>query len=304
MLLEALLAAKGIPSSAVLIRVGASQYKLPEVASPFLFDHLITYVPEFKLFLDSTARYAAFGELPGSDAGRTVVIVQSGVVVVTPPDTLHSGVTANADVKLNADGSADGDVHLHATGTDAVGVRGALAQMLPANDTEYFRGALGPGSDGKFERGPSDTLDAAYDYSVHYHQGHVANFTRPGAVSPFLGYDGIGFPGLLASDLPPERTLDYVCSTGSYRKTVNLTFPAGVTLASLPPSQTLATNGVKLSLDYRQADPSMVHIEIALTMDRGGPVCRAADYAKVRPVLSDMLDAMQAQILFKQDAAK
>lgn len=304
MLLEALLAAKGIPSSAVLIRVGASQYKMPDVASPFLFDHLITYVPEFKLFLDSTARYAPFGELPFSDSGRPVVIVQSGAVAVTPADALHSGVTARADVKLNSDGSADGDMHLHATGTDAIETRAGLAQMLPANDTEYFRGLLGPGSDGRFERGQPDALDAAYDYAVHFHQGHAANFTRPGAVSPFLGFNGIRFSTLFAPDLPPERTLDYVCASGSYTKSVNLTFPAGVTVSSVPASQSLATGGVKLSLDYRQPDSAQVHVDVALTMDRKGPVCRAADYAKIRPVLSDMLDAMQAQILFKQDAAK
>ena len=64
MLLEALLAAKGIKSSPVLIRAGVNLYKLPPAPSPFVFDHLITYMPEFQLYLDSTARYAPFGVLP------------------------------------------------------------------------------------------------------------------------------------------------------------------------------------------------------------------------------------------------
>ena len=60
MLLEALLSAKGIRSSSVLIRAGVENvYKLPPAPSPFVFDHLITYIPEFSLFVDFTARYGA-----------------------------------------------------------------------------------------------------------------------------------------------------------------------------------------------------------------------------------------------------
>ena len=64
MLLQALLSAKGIKSSAVLIQAGGNQIRLPAMASPFLFNHLIAYVPDFQLFLDLTAEYASFGVLP------------------------------------------------------------------------------------------------------------------------------------------------------------------------------------------------------------------------------------------------
>lgn len=304
MLLQALLAAKGIKSSAVLIRAGADQFKLPEVPSPFLFDHLITYVPEFRLFLDSTVRYAPFGVLPVSDSGKTVVIVQSGVVAVTPSDTAHSLVTADAALKLNTDGSADGDIRVHATGADAVGARGLMAQLSPENDTEFFRGVLGPGSDGKFERGRADVLDPAYDYSAHFHQAHVASFAGPGAVSAFIGYRPFQLTGLFASDLPPERTQDYVCLSGTYRNSVSLTLPAGFAVASLPESRTFTTDGVSLNLDYHQTDAATVRVLAELKLDHPGPVCRAADYAKIRPALSDMAGALQAQILYKQDSPR
>ena len=104
-LLKALLAAKNIKSSAVLIRAGAAQYKLPQAPSPFVFDHLINYLPEFKLYLDSTARYAPFGLLPGQDAGKSVVIVDEGRTAVTPPDNVaQSAISAETSLTLNPDG--------------------------------------------------------------------------------------------------------------------------------------------------------------------------------------------------------
>ncbi|MBC8642216.1 DUF3857 domain-containing protein [Caballeronia sp. EK] len=55
-LLEALLAAKSIKSAPVLVN-STNSYWLPEVALPVgVFDHAITYLPEFEMFVDSTAR--------------------------------------------------------------------------------------------------------------------------------------------------------------------------------------------------------------------------------------------------------
>ena len=55
MLLEALLAAKGIKSTPVLID-GMENYRLSAAGTPFAFDHMITYVPEFDLFLNLPRR--------------------------------------------------------------------------------------------------------------------------------------------------------------------------------------------------------------------------------------------------------
>lgn len=303
-LLQALFQAKGIRSSAVLIRAGANQFLLPDVPSPFLFDHLISYVPEFKLYLDSTARYAPFGLLPSSDQGKTVLLVQTGAVAITPPDTVQSSVTANTVVTLNRDGSADGDVHVRAAGSDGITFRGFLAQLSPDNDSEFFRAALGPGSDGKLQRGTPDALEPAYEYSAHYHQGHAASFAGTGALSPFIGLHPISYSALFAGDLPPERTVDYVCATGTYRDDILLNFPEGVSLTAVPPARSLSTKGVSLHLDFHQESPSKVHVTAELKLDRSGPVCRAADYARIRPVLSDMLDVMQTQLLYGRGDTK
>ncbi|WP_010341720.1 DUF3857 domain-containing transglutaminase family protein, partial [Xanthomonas sacchari] len=61
--LEALLAAKGIASTPVLLGAQGGP-TLPEVPVLGRFNHAITYLPEFKLYVDSTSPYARFGQLP------------------------------------------------------------------------------------------------------------------------------------------------------------------------------------------------------------------------------------------------
>jgi hypothetical protein len=300
MLLQALLAAKGIKSSAVLIRAGANQFKLPSAASPFLFDHLISYIPELNLYLDSTARFAPFDILPGSDSGKSVVIVETGKMAVTPPDSASkSSIRVDTAITLNADGSADGDTKVHSAGTDAMRARALMTSLPLDGDTDFFRASLGPGSDGKFERGKPEELNSDYDYSAHFHLGHAANIPGPGAVSPLMGYKPFSFTALIGSEMPLKRDSDYVCPSGVYEDSVTLTLPPGVTLTALPPSKTFTTDGAELRADYQQLKPDTVRAQVHLNLNRPGPVCRAADYAKVRPELSNMIDALLAQILYR-----
>ena len=300
MLLQALLAAKGIKSSAVLIRAGANQYQLPPSPSPFLFDHLITYVPEFNLFLDSTARYAQFGVLPVSDAGKGVVIVDSRKAAVTPPIQIrNSSVQSVSSVTVNADGSADTQTSVTATGAAAVELRGMMAGLQPDQDTNFFRTVLGPGADGSFTRSDPEALGDSYAVSAKYHTGHLATFPGPGALPAALTYKPYSFTMLVGQTLPPSRSTDYVCASGSYTDDVTATLPATATLASLPPDKTYTIDGAVLETSYQQLAPNVVKEHVFMKLDRPGPVCRASDYAKIRPELSNMVSSLLTQILYK-----
>lgn len=300
MLLQALLAAKGIKSSSVLIRANANQFKLPSSPSPFLFDHLISYIPEFELYLDSTARFAPFGILPVSDAGKSVVIVETGKTDVAPSDSASvSSMSAEGNITLNRDGSADGEVQIRATGADAINLRAFIAALPADGDSEYFRSVLGPGSDGKITRGKPEELTTDYSYSVRYHLGHAGNFSGPGAIGALIGYKPFAFGQLIASDLPEKRTMNYVCASGTYRQSVTITFPSGTTVDSIPPNNSQKTADAELRMDFQRLARDKVRTQVSVKLDRSGPVCNASGYAGIRPVLSNMMNALLAQIVYR-----
>jgi hypothetical protein len=50
---------------------------------------------------------------------------------------------------------------------------------------------------------------------------------------------------------------------------------------------------------YKQAKPNIVRIETHLRLARARPYCSAGGYAKARPGLSKMVDALASQILYQ-----
>ena len=72
-LLEALLAAKGIASAPALINSG-NRYRLPEAATPAAFNHVLSFLPEFDLYVDSTVGVAPFGTQLADEHGKPVAI--------------------------------------------------------------------------------------------------------------------------------------------------------------------------------------------------------------------------------------
>lgn len=115
-LLEALLAAKGIESSPALINSG-NAYTLPPVAVAYPFNHVITYVPSLDLYLDSTARMTPFGYLPASTMDKPVVLTALNKIDRTPILTANDH-TMKSEVKMSVlqDGSIEGTSTTTSTG--------------------------------------------------------------------------------------------------------------------------------------------------------------------------------------------
>jgi len=92
-ILEALLAAKGIASSPVLIGAGGGP-TLPKIPVLGRFNHAITYIPEFDLYLDSTTAWARFGQLPEGDLGAPVMRTRDATLARTPANTPERNATS------------------------------------------------------------------------------------------------------------------------------------------------------------------------------------------------------------------
>src|SRR5581483_11937804 len=95
-LMASLLAAKGIDSDLVLIRVGNS-FALPEAALTGAFNHMMLYIPEFQLYVDPTAHPAGFGVLMPAAYDQPVVRMSGkGVWLARTPS-----MRANDHISVN-----------------------------------------------------------------------------------------------------------------------------------------------------------------------------------------------------------
>ncbi|HVZ59806.1 MAG TPA: DUF3857 domain-containing protein, partial [Terriglobales bacterium] len=83
-LLQSLLKARGIESQSILLN-GGDSYSLTEVPTFATIDHVITFVPQFNLYLDSSAGLAPFGILPLQEYGKPMVVASSSAAQRTMP---------------------------------------------------------------------------------------------------------------------------------------------------------------------------------------------------------------------------
>ncbi|UVW29139.1 DUF3857 and transglutaminase domain-containing protein [Massilia sp. H6] len=126
-LLQALLAAAGMPASAALVNSGTA-YRLPLVPTLGVLDHVIVYVPQLQLYLDPGAAGVAGGLLPPALLGKPVVLADSGAFAMTPVFQPARSRTLTR-VDLAPDGSRRFQVTRSSGDADQHGVIEGFAQL-------------------------------------------------------------------------------------------------------------------------------------------------------------------------------
>ena len=290
-LLQALLKAKGIDSSAVLIRAGDS-FKLSQLATLQQFNHAITYIPEMNLYLDSTARYAPFGVVPFADADKTVLLTATGKLGHTPWSATTTVFKTVTKLHVLDDGSADGDSRITTSGPLAVSVRGYVAN-IPANQGQNFLSQIvGDGGGGSFDRGLPDKLSDPYEFGMHFKLSNYLQMPGPGAIPFTPGPRLFGrLPSIVEVELRP-RQRDFICPSGQYVEEYQLQLPASIKVSSVPKPQDLTVGNLRLQTHYELDGDHGIKATRTLDVAEPHRYCTAeratqlhADYVKINGLL-------------------
>ncbi|MGN6517182.1 MAG: DUF3857 domain-containing transglutaminase family protein [Rhizomicrobium sp.] len=304
MLLTALLAAEGIVAQPILIDT-SPRFLQPKAASPFVFDHLIAYVPEFQLYLDSTARYAPFGYLPMLDTDKPVINAMTGAAERTPPPSVSQDqVRTTIFATISPTGAADGDTRITARGEPAMGFRALFNLVNGANEAAFLQKFLGPGGSGTLDKGNIDSLAPDYSFSVHFHQENAANMPGPGAMYPNVGFRPIVFTPAVGGDLPLTRTRPYVCPSMDLEEDVTLTYPDGIRFTTIPDAQTVKGEGVFFSEDIERIDHNTLHSVTSFRFEQPHMTCTPDYYMRIRPKLAQILSILRGQIIYRLKSGK
>ena len=241
-LLQALLAARGIASDLVMINSGNS-YTLSDPPTFAQLNHAITYIPEFDLYVDSTASLAPFGALPFTEYGKPVVhAVMAGTALRRTP-ALPAG-SANMELRttatLRADGSIAGTTTTTATGPFAIELRRDAAWIQatgPGAAAAQLR-ALGTDGAGSFAFEAPEKLDASYSISGDFTLEAQPELLEGDSFVPPSGLRLLAHAGDLLVGPLGQRTLAATESTPCYPgrevEEVSLTLPPGRHLMRVP----------------------------------------------------------------------
>jgi transglutaminase-like putative cysteine protease len=251
-LLASLLKAKNIPAELVLIHAG-NHYKLSALPTPGDFNHMILFLPDWNLYVDTTVPGMPFQMLPVGDYGKPVVhLVPSGAAQhktpMLPPELLSS--TYKVHAVENSEGRFDVDVSISATGPWAASLR-RLGDVIATSGNAPAAAALlkahnFPNATGTLSPAPASTVAASYTINGSFHAarppagGNMQSLERG---LQLLGRAGDGPMGPLnnttitAGDETP-------CYSGQQTEDIDFQFANGDRLAAMPTDTHIKTGNI------------------------------------------------------------
>jgi len=300
-ILEALLAAKGIESSAALINTSAT-FKLPKLAGIYAFNHAITYVPSLNLYLDSTSQFSPMGSLPSVDLDKYVVLTSLGKVGKTPP-MLASENTSRSTVRMKVlpDGTIQGTSKIIDTGTNDISLRytkfisQSLTQEQLADillDTTNLTGK------GKIHSTDPNNLNQPLEVNSTFTLDPVSNIPGPGSMM---------IPAGLVDDVISRSTfpkpkdkikLPVVCHSSTASNDYEIEFPSNIRITHIPENVHYVDPIVEYTARYELMG-NVLNVHRELVNQNKTMVCGKEENALDKKFFPVFQRDMRAQIIYE-----
>ncbi len=254
-LLQALLAARGIKSTQALINAG-TVYKLPSLPMVSAVNHVINYLPEFDMFVDSTSSSTPFGMLPTSDIDKPVLLVEGyrkGMKTPVPPRD-ENAQYMKTTVRIKKDGSISGDISVQQKGRMAVYMRAGLRHVTKDQEEKFIKAVYQnerhTGSGSWVRDDPKPLLDR-YSYKVKFNENDFISLPGAGAfhVSPLFPSQG-SVSDFIYSDAQQPEKVDVACSNGISEEEYAYTLPKGISILAKPGNVDIKSKYLDYSASY------------------------------------------------------
>jgi len=305
-LLRALLKAKGIEAESVLLN-SEDAYALTEVPTFTGVNHVITYIPEMKLYLDSNV-LAPFGILPLAEYGKPAIHAAAGSSYLATMPLLPPGadsITVVTASRIGADGVLTGTTKTTATGPHSIALRlvGLGVQAVGAERAAQLQLAARSYKDGtgKLTGEPPTELKPSYsltgDYSVpgwDVWTGGKERRMLPGGMRIF-NPSGDAFMGSLYPDNIKDSE-PTPCYNGRAVEDISVELPPGTRVVPLPADARVETPNLGFTAHWKYENNTLsVHREF--TSHIGEALCRGTVRKQTLAALKQILDNYDIQIL-------
>ncbi len=300
-LLEALLAAAGIDSSPALINSG-SAFLLPQLPTPGIFDHVITYVPSLNVFLDSTSRFAPLGTLPNGDLDKPVVITATGAMSRTPMTHPSKDRTeARIQMKLTRDGSIEGKSQAKMFGVFEVASRSAQFNYQNKNQADIVNRLLSRFQEtgwGEIENTEPTNFDKAWQVNASFELDPVVNVPGPSAMAIPVGLAPGRMKNLADVVLPKERRFPTICASTQHQEWIELAFPKDMKVTRVPKGVSFANGALKYQSTY-ELTGQVLKIKRTYVSQRKQSICGAEDDKQFSKFTQMLRRDLRQQVFFE-----
>lgn len=301
-LLQALLQAKAIASTQVLVNAG-NVYELPKLPVASMVNHVLNFIPSLNIFIDGTADSYPYGVIPATLAGKTVLSVtdyKDGMTIPLPPKLADRQVT-HVNIAIKEDGSAEGTVALQTYGRSALPYYSGFKKMTPTEKQEMEKAYLKPYSmEGtvSVDNTAKDNGSERYELNIKFAVKKFLELGNAGGmpIYPFLARPMLHEIIAYTADFE-ESTHDFSCADGVVEEYYTYDFPPKVQILAVPKNFSTKTDTLEYAATYKQ-DKNRVTISRVYKDYSPRPVCPAAMIAPSKEAAKKIMPDLKAQILY------
>jgi transglutaminase-like putative cysteine protease len=303
-LFGALLRARGIDSEPVLINLG-NEYLLPGPPTLAVLNHVITWLPEFALYVDTTAGVAPFGVLPFQEYGKPVVHTGStGPVERRTPVLAQDQATETfvTKAKLGSDGTIEGETTTAASGPFSISLRLAARSIDQQGRQPAARAqlkTLGEDGSGSFDFSAPTNIDGDYSVTGSFNLDARPELLDGATFRLPVGLRLLERPGDLLlgplgqSDLKDSEPTP--CHAGRQIETLSLGLPEGWRVARVPQDARIDNALLHYETHWTVAQ-GQVSVQRELTSTAPGPLCEGDARIRAAHALAAIRRDLDAQI--------
>ncbi len=278
-LLEAMLRSVGIESTPALINADRA-YLLPTTPVTGIFDHVITYVPSLKLFLDSTARFVPMGLLPSSLKDKPVVLAATGEVMRTPADNADVDKSvATVKLTVQADGSIVGHSEVSHHGFFEVFSRERSydTQNTPGHEVvNRMLARFNETGTGKIKHPDPYALETPWVIRSEFTLDPMVNLPGVAAMMLPVGLSYGKMMSYASSKAPEARRFPIPCGSSSHVEHIQLILPADARITRMPQDTQFKSATISYASSYRVTQNTVV-VERQFSVQRSRTLCGPED---------------------------
>jgi transglutaminase-like putative cysteine protease len=305
-LLQALLAARGIRAEAALVDWG-SRYQPYPLGVPQQFNHVIAWLPDFGLFANPTNPYARLGTLDRRLSGKLVVIAtEHGEIAYTPASRPEANrYRLDADITLNADGRIDGESRFAMDANIEIGAREDVAAAPSTRElAERMLAATPEGGFGELEA--SDPKDLAHPFAVQASWSSPHGVAFQDGEAYFSTPTGVDFEQpsallrpYLSNGEPRRHAVQIGAMELEWRYTLHL--PQGYAIVRLPKEVSFSNDTGRYTARYERSG-SEIHVARMLLVDRD--VYQPGEYENLQRLFFTALDDVRGVFVVSRMEAR
>jgi hypothetical protein len=305
-LLSALLSAKGIPSQAVLVNA-TDVYWLPKDPMPTtVFNHLITYLPEWDLFVDTTPGKASFGVLSTVLAGKKALVLSQGpqpTALRTLPlsDPERDFVFIKTEMTLSSDGKVSGSSEVQSGGSLDTLARTVMASLPPGMDSQIASQLMamnGQQGTGNLRHHGAEDTEKQFKYITYFNLPDLVQLPGPGAMAVPVGLPGlVHLAGVFRPLALTERRTPMVFSGGRITEHITLKLPSDMQIQKVP-SPVKVSNALASYASSMEQQGQVIHIKRQLDVKLPGPTVSGEDYQTLRQTAMQVVRDLRSQLIY------